>query len=329
MGALKHVGVVVWCVGIAVCIALALWSGVGEIGGAVASAGWGLLGVVLARTVTVSVAGTGWWLLFPPDLLPAEQSSAEHCSSVERSPATRSPAARPLQFRTAILLRFIREGINSLLPLTQVGGDIISARLLTFWGVPGSLGAASLIVDVLMQAVTQFVFAALGIMTLIALGTDATVASAAAMSLAVAAPLLGGFYVAQRHWGHRLLQLALGQINGDSSWRLLGTVDAVYQNLSIIYAQRSRLTASGIVHMVGWLAGVAEVLIVLRCMGLPASVGEALVIESLIQAVRGAAFAVPSALGAQEAGLILLCGIFQIPSEQALALSFIKRAADL
>jgi uncharacterized membrane protein YbhN (UPF0104 family) len=71
------------------------------------------------------------------------------------------------------------------------------------------------------------------------------------------------------------------------------------------------------------------VLIVLRCMGLHASVGEALVIESLIQAVRGAAFAVPSALGAQEAGLILLCGIFQIPSDQALALSFIKRAADL
>jgi putative membrane protein len=303
MGALKHVGIVIWCAGIAACIALAVWSGIGEVGSAVASVGWGMLGVALARTATVSLAGAGWCLLFPAD--------------------------RPLRLGTAVLLRFVREGINSLLPLTQVGGDIISARLLTFWGVPGSLGAASLIVDVLMQALTQFVFAALGIMTLVALGTDATVAGAAAMSLAVAAPLLGGFYVAQRRWGHRLLQFALGQINADSSWRLLGTVDAVYQNLSCIYAQRSRLTASGFVHMIGWLAGVAEVLIVLRCMGLPASLGEALVIESLIQAVRGAAFAVPGALGAQEAGLILLCGLFQIPSDQALALSFVKRAADL
>jgi putative membrane protein len=303
MGALKHVGVVVWCVGIAACIALAVWSGLSEVGSAVASVGWGMLGLALVRAATVSIAGAGWWLLFPAD--------------------------RPLRLGTAILLRFIREGINSLLPLTQVGGDIISARLLTFWGVPGSLGAASLIVDVLMQAATQFLFAALGIMTLVALGTDATVAGAAATSLAVAAPLLGGFYVAQRQWGHRLLQSALRHINGDSSWRLLGTVDAVYQNLSSIYAQRSRLTASGFVHMIGWLVGIAEVLIVLRCMGLPASIGEALVIESLIQAVRGAAFAVPSALGAQEAGLILLCGLFQIPSDQALALSFIKRAADL
>jgi uncharacterized membrane protein YbhN (UPF0104 family) len=48
-----------------------------------------------------------------------------------------------------------------------------------------------------------------------------------------------------------------------------------------------------------------------------------------VQAVRGAAFAIPSALGAQEAGLILLCGIFGIPPDQALALSLVKRAADL
>jgi putative membrane protein len=228
-----------------------------------------------------------------------------------------------------VLLRFIREAVNSLLPLTQVGGDIISARLLTFWGVPGALGAASLIVDVLIQASTQFVFAALGIMALIALGTDTTVATTAATSLAVAAPLLAGFYMAQRRWGHRVLSVVLRRLKGDGNWRALGTVDAVYENLSAIYAGHSSLLAASLVHLTGWLVGVAEVVIVLRCMGLPATVGEALVIESLIQAVRGAAFAVPSALGAQEAGLILLCGLFQIPADQALALSFIKRAADL
>jgi len=110
---------------------------------------------------------------------------------------------------------------------------------------------------------------------------------------------------------------------------VLGTVDAVYQSLSMIYARRSNLVASSLVHMVGWLIGVTEVLIVLSCMGHPVTIGEAVVIESLVQAVRGAAFAIPSALGAQEAGLILLCGIFGIPPDQALALSLIKRAADL
>src|SRR5207344_3330258 len=87
--------------------------------------------------------------------------------------------------------------------------------------------------------------------------------------------------------------------------------------------------ACGQVHIIGWLIGTAEVWIALRFMGFPVTVNEALVIESLLQAVRGAAFAIPGAFGAQEAGLILLCGLFEIPPDQAFALSLIKRAADL
>jgi uncharacterized membrane protein YbhN (UPF0104 family) len=97
----------------------------------------------------------------------------------------------------------------------------------------------------------------------------------------------------------------------------------------MIYARKSNLLASGVLHLAGWLAGVGEVLIILSCMGHPVSVGEALVIESLVQFVRGAAFAIPSALGAQEAGLVMLCSMFGIPPDQAFALSLIKRAADL
>ena len=64
-------------------------------------------------------------------------------------------------------------------------------------------------------------------------------------------------------------------------------------------------------------------------MGHPVSVAEAVVIESLLHAIRGAAFAIPGALGAQEGGLVLLCAAFGIPPEQAIALSLVKRAADL
>ena len=38
---------------------------------------------------------------------------------------------------------------------------------------------------------------------------------------------------------------------------------------------------------------------------------------------------VPGALGAQEGGLIVLCALFGIPPDQALALSLVKRAADV
>jgi putative membrane protein len=215
------------------------------------------------------------------------------------------------------------------MPLTQVGGDIVGARLATFWKVPGPLAVASVIVDVLMQAATQFGFAALGLATLLAVGADKAVAGIAATGLVVASPMLGGFYLAQRRDGHRLLQFVLNRLQADSNWRLLGTIDATYRCLAMIYGERSKLLASSVVHMMGWLVGVLEVFIVLRCFGHQASLAEALVIESLVQAIRGAAFVIPSALGAQEAGLILLCGVFGVPPDQALALSLIKRAADL
>src|SRR6266481_9067210 len=146
MGGLKHVGVAVWCAGIVACIALSVWSGLDDIGNALATVARGCWAWCFTRAATVAIAGAGWWLLFP--------------------------VVRPLRLRTAVLLRFVREGINALLPLTQVGGDIIGARLLTFWAVPGPLGAATIIVDVLLQAVTLFLFVALGIITVVALRSE-------------------------------------------------------------------------------------------------------------------------------------------------------------
>ena len=141
--------------------------------------------------------------------------------------------------------------------------------------------------------------------------------------------MLAGFYLVQRRGGQRILHVIIGRLTGDRQWRVLGTIDAVYQNLAAIYAVRSDLVASTVVHMAGWIIGVAEVLIVFACMGHPVSVAEAVVIESLLHAIRGAAFAIPGALGAQEGGLVLLCAAFGIPPEQAIALSLVKRAADL
>jgi putative membrane protein len=227
------------------------------------------------------------------------------------------------------VLRFVREATNVLLPLAQVGGDLIGAGLLTLYAVPGALAAASVIVDVLIQAATQFLFAILGLLTLVALEADQALARSAAIGIAVAALMLAGFYLAQRRGGQRILRSVVTRLAGDREWRVLGTIDAVYQNLGTIYAARSNVIASGVVHLVGWAIGVTEVAIVFAFMGHPVSIGEALVIESLLHAVRGAAFAIPSALGAQEGALVVLCAAFGIPPEQAIALSLVKRAADV
>jgi putative membrane protein len=296
-------GLIAWLIGLVAVSAVTMWSGLDAVAHAVASVGWGIALVVVVRAATISIAGVGWWLLFPAK-------------------------ARP-QFGMCLVVRFIREAANVLLPVAQVGGDLIGAGLLTLYGVPGALAAASVIVDILMQAATQLLFGILGLVVLVGLGVDATLARIAAVGLGIAMVLLVAFYWAQRRGGQRLLQSVIGRLTSDRKWRVLGTIDAVYQHLTAIYAARSDLAASMVVHLTGWLLGVAEVLIVFACMGHPITLAEALVIESLLHAIRGAAFAIPGALGAQEGGLVLLCAMFDIPPEQAIALSLVKRAADL
>ena len=207
-GALERIGLVAWCAGILASIGLTVWLGFADVGNAVATVGWGMVFVALTRVATISIAGTGWWLLLP--------------------------TTGRFKLRSALLLRFIREGANTLLPLTQVGGDVVGARLSTFWAVPSSLAAADIIIDVLIQAVTQFLFAALGLVMLIALAGDTTVIWIAATGLAVMIPMLAGFYLAQRRSGHRILYFALSRFKNDSKRRFLGALDAIYQKLSIL-----------------------------------------------------------------------------------------------
>ena len=116
--------------------------------------------------------------------------------------------------------------------LTQVGGDLIGAGLLTLYAVPGALAAASVIVDILIQAATQFLFAIFGLLALIALEASEALARSAAVGIAVATLMLAGFYLAQRRGGQRILRAIVSRLAGDREWRVLGTIDAVIKTLA-------------------------------------------------------------------------------------------------
>jgi hypothetical protein len=64
-------------------------------------------------------------------------------------------------------------------------------------------------------------------------------------------------------------------------------------------------------------------------MGADVGIPAVIAIESLLYAIRSAAFFVPNALGVQEGAYIMLGGLFGVPPDIALALSLLKRARDL
>src|SRR3954471_15396079 len=195
----KQATLIVWFVGMSVLIALTLWYGADHVAEAVVSAGWATAAVVVARLAAVAIAGGGWWLLF----LPGQRPSVWLC----------------------VGLRFVREAANALLPLAQIGGDFIGARCLALRGVRGSLAAASVIVDVLMQAISQLVFAIVGLILLMSIGGNGLIVWPVAIGIALALPALGGFLLVQGEFGQRLVNKLLALFAGDRNWLAFGAVN--------------------------------------------------------------------------------------------------------
>ena len=280
------------------------FSGAGDVLAAVAEAGWGATAlVVLARAIVITTAGVAWHFLFPP--------------------------GQRLAIRICVGLRFVREGANQLLPVAAIGGDVIGARLATFWRVEGSTAAASVGADLAVQAATQLVYALCGLLLLLLLEGDSDVARYVAAGLAVATLAIGAFVVLQQQEGSRLVVGLTRRIAGDREWLGLGALERFYGQLRQIYASRSGVSASAAIHFATWVFGTVEVWVALHFMGYPVSFAEAFVIEALGQAVRGAAFAIPGGLGVQEGGFIALCALFGVPPGPAVALSLLKRVADV
>src|SRR6266850_2031146 len=70
------------------------------------------------------------------------------------------PGAHP---GIVIWARLVRDAGSEALPLSQVGGYVLGARALTPAGVPGTVAAASTIVDVTLEFVAQLAYTALGL----------------------------------------------------------------------------------------------------------------------------------------------------------------------
>ena len=298
---MKRVAILAGILGLTLFGVLVAYSGAGDVAQAVAAAGWAVLLVVAIRAVIVIGAGIAWHWLFPPE-------------------------AR-LSLSVAVGLRFIREGVNVLLPVATIGGDVVGARLATFWRADGAVAGATTIADVAIQAATQAAFALLGIAILLWINGDSALLRYAAGGLAVAAILIGAFFAVQARLGARLVAWLLHRLGYEGA--LAALAERLWAGLAAIYARPGPVARSTLLHMAVWVLGALEVYVALHAMGYPISFAEAVVIESLGQAVRGAAFVVPGGIGVQEGGFIALCALFAVPAGPALALSLVKRVADL
>ena len=288
--------------GLAVALSLVAANHAGQIAGALAGAGWGVALVVALHLPQTAASALGW----RPLILGAQPTLA-----------------------TLVRLRFIREAVNALLPVAQVGGDVVRTRLLAQAGVPLAVGAASCTADLTLEMASQAAFTFIGIAALFAGPRSHAAEGLAVGAGSAAAGVAVGFLAAQRLGLMERLTAMLVRLGERARWTALGGLQGLGVSLRRVYASPGRVAASCGAHLASWLLGVLEPGAGLWARGLHPSGREALGVESLGQAVRALGFAIPGALGVQEGGYVLVCGLFGVAPPEALALSLIRRVREI
>ena len=294
--------------GAAIFVALLAWQGAGAVMGALATAGWGLALVAAFH-------------LFP---------------LVIDAAAIAVLIAAPASFADALRARWAGESVNSLLPAGQIGGPVLMARHLAQRGTPMHDAAAAMTVSTTMQSAAQIAFALVGLTAFAAFSTESSAAATHALHLAalaasavLAIALAAFYYVQQRGLFGRFSRLVGKFFGPHGALASAARADAIDEAVRKLYRSRGRIAATFALSFAGWAVGIGEVWLALAFIGHPVNWLDALLLESVGQAIRGAAFAIPGSLGAQEGGYLLLAPVVGLPPDAALALSLAKRAREL
>lgn len=236
--------------------------------------------------------------------------------------------------RLFIWARMVRDAAAEVLPFSQIGGIALGARAAILYGLPSSMSVGSMIVDVTTEMLAQLAYVLLGVLILSARVSGAALhlpghafsLTTVLLAGVVLAAIAGGLFVALQRYGHHwVAQKVAPRLFPDA----MAATAAVAAALDEVYRSRLRIGVSLTLHFFGWIMSAVGTWIAFRLIGSKVDLPSVIAIESLVYAMRSAAFFDPNALGVQEAAYALLVPLFGVKLDVGLAVSLLKRARDI
>ena len=323
---MKRLSIVGFLLGLALATVLITWQGWQRITDVLHTAGLSVFWLPIYFLLPLACALLSWWYLFPADERPSLRLTA-YCT-------------------------WINFAVNWLLPVAQVGGEIARVRLLLKRKFPAGGAIASVIGDQTLQIISQALYAftgvvLLGMASVWRSGSDATVTANTLQSgqliallvasiVVLSAISVGLYWVQQqglfklfskmgRKFPKRFSQ-GFSQLSAKDISRQATTID---EAMVAMYHRRDRLFLAILWRLGFRLLAAGETWLALRFLGYPVGMMDAIILESLGQAVRSAAFLLPGGLGAQEGGMMLIGAALGIPVQLGLSVSLCKRIREL
>jgi putative membrane protein len=292
----------------AIGVALTLWLlskyGFDRILALIVTAGWAIPAVAAVHVTQILASGCGWRM-------------------VTQERALKST------WRNYYLLRWIREGINNLLPVAQLGGIAVGTRLLVRRGVQLPAAVASAIVDTTLEFISQITFTLMGLFLLVTSAIEHDIENYAIAGVLVAGALAAALLAAQWFGLAKILEWGIERFGKSWGRSEQSAIKGLHEAIMELYRSPKRIGGGFLFHLAAWMLGAVEIYISLSALGHGAPIVTCLVIEALGQALKTAGFAIPAALGVQEGSYVLAGTLFGLPPEVGIAVSLIKRLRDV
>jgi len=289
--------------GLAVATGLIVWSGWAQVMQALEQAGWGIVVIALFHGISLVVSATGWRVLV----------SGKNRPSLPKF----------------ILFMWVRAAVNNLMPVARIGGEVAAVRLMTAFGMRQSIAIAATVVELTLSIAAIFLFVAFGIILFAFRVNDNNTVSQLIWGLVLSLPLILGLIAVQRFGFFTLMSRLFRLMFRDRWTAIVGNAARLDRAVASIYRRRGRVMLCAALQLLAWGLGSVEIWLALQFLGHPLSVSESVMIEALIQASASAAFAIPGALGVQEAGFLVFGGMLGLPADICAALAVMRRCRDL
>ncbi len=273
--------------------------------------GWSLLPVLLVYPFIFLFDTLGWAYAFPRSL----------------------PSHVPL--KDLFLIRIIGEMLNAVIPFSaSLGGEPIKAEMLKRrHSVPLSEGYASLLIVHTTFWVALNLFVIGGILVTMKSMPLTPVLWNSVLAFLAGLGIAAGFLIGGLHFGVFKKVHEFGEHfkwwKHDSDHKKTKFLELDKDIKKFYTHDRRNFYFSVFWNFLGWFAGTFEVYIIAKLVGLPIGFTEAWLLEALIQVLRIITFFIPSSIGVQEGGIVLIFSQFGFGSGPSLAFALIRRVREI
>ncbi|OPL16637.1 MAG: hypothetical protein AVO38_07520 [delta proteobacterium ML8_D] len=265
---------------------------------------WKFFWIASYRVIPIIIDAFGWLMLFEKDMIP--------------------------RFSNLVSARWICEAFNTLLPVAQIGGHFLRAKLIGKNSVDKAKAGATVVVDFTIGLVTQILFTLAGLILLIQESQKENIHSWIIIGIIAGLVAVSGFILVQRAGLFAIITRGINLLL--RSRKIMGLIESsrnLDEQILDAYTRKNRLVSCGFWRLVGWMAKSGEIWLFLYFVGSPVTIQEAMILESLSTAFRSAAFAIPGGLGIQDGGILFIGIMIGLGPEEALALALAKRFREI